>query len=191
MKKIIYILALSVAFACNTGNKNGFIIPENDEFASFLKEFKQTELPVVIKGCYENIDGLTEFDGSTYSKFTDAYHFSYRQLPSNGNYIAVITLHIAECFIPVLTTFKPNGQIIDKQYIAIGYCGHGCGFECEEFMTIKTDYSIYTSDTITSCQCDDMWEIIPGTCEDYVIYKEGKLNKDGKIELSDEKRKSL
>jgi hypothetical protein len=191
MKKIIYILAMSVAFACNSGNKSGFITPENDEFASFLKHFKQAELPMVIKGCYEDIDGLTEFDGSAFSTFTDAYHFAYRQIPSNGDYIAVITLQTAECFIPVLTTFKPNGTIIDRKVIAIGQCWHDCGYECEEYMTIKSDYSIYTSDTITSCECDEMWEIIPETCQDFVIFKEGKLNNDGKIELSDETKKSL
>ncbi len=191
MKNILYLLTLLAFVACNSDNKSGFIEPENDEFASFLKHFKQTELPVAVKGCYEDIDGLTEFDGSNFSQFTDAYHFSYKQIPSNGNYIAVISLQIADCFIPVLTTYKPDGTIIDKKVIAIGQCGHDCGYECEEFMTIKADYSIYTSDTITSCECDDMWEIIPGTCEDFVIYKEGKINNDGKIELSDEIKKPL
>ena len=191
MKNLIYLVAIIAFTACNSTNKSGFIEPENDDFASFLKHFTQVDLPLDVKGCYENIEGLTEFGEWNPSPYTDMFHFSYKQIPSNGNYIAILSLQIADCFLPVLTTYKPDGTIIDRKVIAIGYCGHDCGYECEEFMTIKADYSIYTSDTITSCQCDDEWEIIPGTCEEYVIYKEGKVNSDGKIELSNEIRKPL
>ncbi len=192
MKKIVLCIALIALIACNTSNKkSGIIEPENENFAAFLDYFGQGNLPLEIKGCYINPEGLKEFDDDEYSEFVDPYSFAYMQIPAGGNYIAVITLQAADCLIPVLSTYKPDGQLIDRKDIAIGYCGMDCGFTCEEYLIIQNDYSIYTSDTITSCECDDLWEIIPETCEHYVIFKKGKLKSDGKIELSEENNQPL
>lgn len=192
MNRILLILALFAFIACNTPDKkSGMIEPENEKFATFLENFKKVNLPLEIKGCYVNPDGLMEFVGSEFSEFVEPYSFAYMQIPASGNYIAVLSLQAADCLIPVLSTFKPDGQLIDRKYIAIGYCGQDCGFTCEEYMTIQTDFSMFTSDTITSCKCDDMWEVIPETCEQYVIFKKGKLLSDGKIELSDETKEPL
>jgi hypothetical protein len=212
MEKIIFILTISVLTACHTktekGNYNAaedkienaetlnesqtIEFPEvNEEFTTYLELFKKTDLPINIKGCLESEKGLNEFDGKKFKQFNEDYSFSYRQIPTNGNYVATITLGVADCYLPVLTTYRLNGQIIDRKTIAIGYCGSDCGYSCVEFMSISKDYKIYTSDTISTYDCDSLGLEIPGTYEYYVIYKEGKLLTDGKIQLTDEIKKPL
>jgi hypothetical protein len=212
MKKIIYILTIVILTACQTNNENNKRtsnddkskhllkdtnnskqdFPEvKDELTAYLENFKKADLPIKIKGCQVNTNGLVEFDGKRFKKFNEYYSYAYRQIPTNGNYIATITLGVADCFQPVLTTYKPNGDIIDSKTIAIGYCGIDCGYSCEEFMSIDKNYEIYVSDTISSYECDSIGNEIPGTYEYYVIYKEGKLLTEGKIQLTDEIKKNL
>ena len=68
-------------------------------------------------------------------RHTNAYYI-YGQIPTNGNYIATITIGAADCNLPVLTTYKLNGERIDSKTIAIGGCGQGPCFECEELVEI-------------------------------------------------------
>ena len=171
-------------------NYSGFL-QVNDEFTTYLDFFKKGELPISMKGCLMTSDGLKKFDGKKFSKYNSDNSYAFRQMPTNGNYLATITLGLADCFLPVLTTYKLTGEIIDKKTIAIGGCGSDCGFTCEEFMIIDTDYSIYTSDTISTYDCDSLGNEIPGTYEYYVAYRRGKLTENGKIILSDEKKKIL
>jgi len=207
MKKIIFILIIPLLTACQTKTEkdtnNGTaeniektetlskIHEMNEEFTAYLKLFKKTDFPINIKGCLENEKGLNILDGKKFKQFNEDYSFSYKQIPTNGNYIATITLGVADCYLPVLTTYRLNGQIIDRKTIAIGYCGSDCGYSCEEFMSISKNFKIYTSDTISSYDCDSLGLEIPETYEYYVIYKEGKLLKDGKIQLTDEIKKPL
>ena len=168
------------------------IFPQvNDDFDGYLRNFEKAQLPIEIKGCELNTKGLTEFNDETYNKYVEDYSYSYKQIPTHGNFIATITLGAADCFLPILTTYRLTGDKIDQKTIAIGYCGSDCGYSCEEYMTVKADYSIYVSDTISSSDCDSLGKIIPGTTENYVIYKSGKLLENGKIELSEETRKEL
>ena len=148
----------------------------------FLKE----ELPVIFKSCDSPITGLYQFDGKSFSKFSQEYSLSLNQVPSNGNYIALITLAATECYLPILTTYDNNGEKIDEKKLSLGYCGSDCGYDCSEFMIINEDYTIYVSDTISSSECDSLGQIIPNTTENYVIYKEGELLKNGRIEFSKE-----
>jgi hypothetical protein len=163
----------------------------NDEFTLYLNNFKKLALPIVIKGCLIRPYGFKEFDGKHFSNYAQEYSLAYGQIPANGNYVATITLGAADCYLPVLTTYKLNGQIIDQKTIAIGGCGSDCGFTCEEFMTLKKDYSFFTSDTISTYTCDSLGKETPGTYEYYVSYRKGKLLADGKIEMTDEIKKAL
>ncbi len=163
----------------------------NDEFTLYLDNFKKLDLPIVIKGCNISSDGLKQFDGKQFAKYSEEYSLAYGQIPTNGNYVATITLGAADCYLPLLTTYKLTGQIIDKRSIAIGGCGSDCGFSCEEFMTLRKDFSFYTSDTISTYTCDSLGNETPGTYEYYVIYQKGKLQTDGKIEISNEIKEPL
>lgn len=163
----------------------------NEVFTSYLDNFKKIDLPVIIKGCEINSDGLVHFEGVHFPKYSEDYSVAYGQIPTNGNYVATITLGAADCYLPILTTYNLNGQLIDKKTIAIGGCGSDCGFTCEEFMTLRKDFSFYTSDTISTYTCDSLGNETPGTYEYYVAYQEGKLQPDGKIEMSEEIKKPL
>jgi hypothetical protein len=210
IKSIILIFTISISVSCQTKKdiENGVAdnienedklskiqstaFPAvNEEFSSYLENFKKTDLPIYIKGCRERTKGLIEFDGIRFKQFNEDYSYSYRQIPTNGKFVATITLGVADCYLPVLTTYKLNGKIIDRKTIAIGYCGSDCGYSCEEFMTITNDFKLYTSDTVSTYECDSLGLEIPGTYEHYVIYKEGKLLTDGKIQLTDEIKKPL
>ena len=207
MKRIIIILTISLFYSCQTKKNDlnqsdkekqvgltekysGFL-QVNDEFTSYLDNFKKVELPISIKGCLLTSDGLKEIDGKKFDKYNPENSYAYRQIPTNGTYLATITLGIADCYLPVLTTYKPNGEIIDKKTIAIGGCGSDCGFTCEEFMKIDKDYKIYTSDTISTYECDSLGNEISGTYKYYVAYKTGMLTTEGKIVLSNEKKKKI
>lgn len=199
------LVLISILVSCHTKtidgapeNREGHHTPEvavfpevNDELDGYLRNFERSNLPIVVKGCDADPTNLTEFNGQTFRKYADDNSFAYRRIPVNGDFVATITLGVADCFLPVLTTYKFTGDKIDEKTIGIGYCGSDCGYTCEEFMTIKNDYSIYVSDTIRSSQCDDSGNIIPGTTENYVIYKTGQLKDNGAIELSEEMKMVL
>ncbi len=206
MKLILsYLLIVFLLFSCRTETKDNagetriddtnqkeIMFPQvNEEFDSYLRNFDKTQLPIEIKGCYLSDKDVREFKDNHFKKYVDKYHYGYKQIPANGNYIATITLGAADCYLPVLTTYKLTGEKIDSKSISIGYCGSDCGYSCEEYMTIKDDYSIYVSDTISSSECDSLGNIILGTTENYVIYKSGQLLENGKIELSEEIRKEI
>jgi len=146
-------------------------------------------LPLIIKGCNVNPDSYKRFSDS--SKYVTGYSLPYGQAYTNGAYVAVITLGAADCYLPILTTYKPNGEIIDEKGIAIGRCGGDCGFTCEEFMTLRKDFTFYASDTITTYECDSLGNETPGTHECYVAYIEGKVKPDGTIEMSEEIKKKF
>src|SRR5690606_21948262 len=100
MKRIVFILTISVLTACQTKTgkdtdngtadniENAEILNEsqtnefpevNEEFTAYLELFKKTDLPISIKGCLENEKGLDEFDGKKFKQFNEDYSFSYRQ----------------------------------------------------------------------------------------------------------------
>ena len=176
----------------NTTSKSVTELPQvNDQFQSFLDQFPKIELPIKIKGCEADYENLAEFNEENPSPFIQDYSYAVGQIKTNGNYVSVITLGVADCLLPVITTYKLTGEKIDSKTIAIGYCGSGPCFECEEFMTLKEDFTIYTADTMKISECDDDYNSIPGTESIEVIYKEGRLTEKGEIELSDEMKKEI
>lgn len=160
-------------------------------FDAYKQKFKEFKLPLVIKGCYLSDSNFIEVSPRQDTPVIIDRILAYCSVPANGNYYATITLAPADCYVPVLTTFNKEGNKIDEKAINIGGCGADCGFTCEEYMIINKDYSIYVSDTISQTKCDSMGNEIPGTTEHYVNYKTGKLLSNGKIKLSEEKKKVL
>ena len=208
MKSIKFILLAIILHSCVSNSENSLkhkgkvtnetqdVIPQvNDQFTGYLKNFKKSKLPFTIKGCRLDFKTLKVLDLKKFNKFSksgiDNDLYSYLQFPTNGKYLATISLSGADCFLPVLTTYKLNGQIIDEKMLAIGYCGSDCGYNCEEFMRVKNDFSIYVSDTISTYECDSLGEEITGTFQHYIIYKKGEILKNGKIKLSGEIRKNI
>jgi hypothetical protein len=155
----------------------------------FLKDYKLTSLPLVMKGC--KVNGLPLMNYTDLEKTQDDGTIPYCTFKTNGNYYAVIRLGLADCFLPQLITYDQNGKKIDKKTIAIGYCGCGPGFHSEEYTVIHKDFLIYTSDTISITEVDSLGNEIKSTQEKYIVYKKGMLLKTGKIELTGEIKKVL
>tara|TARA_R110001583_G_scaffold412_1_gene3745 strand:+ start:4967 stop:5539 length:573 start_codon:yes stop_codon:yes gene_type:complete len=162
MKRILFIITLVLISSCKSENKNdkSLIIKHqeqiseipkvNDQFQAFIDQFPTKNLPIKIYGCKDEILDLPKMDiklSSEYSKDAEYEHI-YGVIPTNGNYISTITLGEAECFVPILNTYKLNGEKIDSKPISIGYCGFDACYECVESMTINSEYRIYVADTI-------------------------------------------
>lgn len=176
----------------NRTSQSVTVLPQvNDQFQSFLDKFPKVELPIKIKGCEVDYKNFTVFNEENPSPYIQDYSYAVGQIKTNGNYVSVITLGVADCMLPVITTYKLTGEKIDSKAIAIGYCGNGPCFECEEFMTLKEDFTLYTADTMKTSECDDDYNSITGTESIEVIYKEGRLTEKGKIELSEELKKKI
>lgn len=149
----------------------------------FLKHYTTATLPLKIKGC--SSDGTPLLNPESLNRDMEDGSLPYCTFKTNGNYYAVIRLGMADCTLPSLITYDNNGHIIDEKFIAIGYCGSGPGFHCEEFAIIDKDFSIYTSDTISEMDIDSLGNEIESTLRKYIIYKKGRMLESGKIELTD------
>ena len=194
IKLILLPLVASLIVACNNNGTRSSANGLNPQFDSFKRNFASADLPLTIKGCYVDPSKFVKLDKEKYPVYLTndgGYDLSWCTFKTNGDYTALFSLGAADCYLPVLTTYDKNGQKIDEKTIAIGGCGADCGFTCEEYMILNVDYSIYTSDTITTFQCDTAGYEIPGTREHYVIYKKGKLLSSGKIELTDEIKEAI
>ncbi len=186
LSAVILMILLCACLGCN--NSGTGANASKSAFDSFMVHFHPAELPIAIKGC--NIDPKTFelLPIAGFPKFVSDSdnEYAYCSFKTNGDYIGIITLGPADCFFPILKTFDKNGNKIDERDIHIGGCGADCGFTCEEFMTLRADYTLYTSDTISYYKCDTAGNEIPGTREHYVVYRKGRLLPTGKIELSDD-----
>ncbi len=183
MYKIYYLSIAFLIVSCYSNNKKESL---SNDFNLYKSNFKSSKLPLIIKGCEIFNQKHIEFKENKFTQFKGDASFAYKKIPSNGEFITLISFAGADCYIPIITTYQNDGKIIDSQSINIGNCGSDCGYNCKEFMKINKDYSIYVSDTISSFDCDSIGNPIPGTLENYIIYKKGKINKNGKIDLSDE-----
>lgn len=205
MVRVLILIGIVILSSCKSDNKNNKnptfehqessseIIKANDQFQAFIDQFPAKKLPIKINGCSDEILDLPKLDIKLSSKFSKDVEFEhiYGIIPSKGNYITTLTLGVADCFIPILSTYKLNGEIIDSKPINIGYCGPDPCYECVENMTINSEYRIYVADTIKTFDCDDNFNVIPGTEKIKVIFKDGKLTEKGIIELSEENEKII
>lgn len=164
---------------------------QQKEIPDVLNGYKETTLPIIMKGCFGNTYHLPLLKEDSLANGLINNEIPYCTFKTNGDYYAIIRLAAADCYIPFLTTYDKNGKVIDETDIAIGYCGSGPGFRCEEYAIIKSDFSIYTSDTISEVEIDSLGEEISSTKQTYVLYKKGKLLSSGKIELTDTIRQIL
>jgi hypothetical protein len=197
LKSLLTISIISL-FSCGQKNssKNVPSIINNPKngFTIFLNKFKNVELPLEITGC--KLDktvskNLIALDTATDKQFIPEIGLAYGRIKTNGNYIAVIYLAPADCFIPILATFNLNGTKIDSKPINIGGCGFDCGFECKEIMVLNKNYQIFTSDTIASSDCDSLGNIDQKTTKHFVVFKTGLLDSNGIIHLSKETSMNL
>lgn len=128
--------------------------------------------------------GLKQLHEDSFNPYNDLFCYAYKQLPANGKYIATISLGIGDSYVPILTTFTPEGKKIDSEILSVGGCGSDCGYTCDAYLIINKDHTILAADTITSSECDSLGNIVPGTTEHYVMYQKGNILQNGDILLS-------
>ncbi|TRZ42179.1 hypothetical protein [Robertkochia solimangrovi] len=205
MKRILFLISIVLISSCKTESKTekslttkyqepiSKIPKVNDQFQAFLDQFPTKSLPIKINACADEILDLPKLDINLSSEYSENVEFEhiYGIIPSKGNYITTITLSEAECFVPILNTYKLNGEKIDSKEIFIGYCGFEACYECVESMTIDIKNQIYVADTTKTYDCDDNYNAITGTEKIKVIYQKGKLTENGIIELTKETEKII
>ena len=177
-------------------NKDEVTTPPFDKRAYFknnyLEKFKIVNLPLTLRptGNYPERRSLRTDSNSPDTLFyKGAYSIAcYGLLPDTSIFYGVIWLEPADLEYPVITTYDKNGEIIDEREINIGYCGDDCGYHCTETVTIDKDYKIFSADSVTSSDCDTLGHIIETSTKKYVIFKTGQINKNGKVEMSNELR---
>jgi hypothetical protein len=173
----------------NDSNINATTIPirANTDFAVFLKKFKVLSLPLTIKTLEIEVDSSKKLNSKDNvfikSEYPDEI-YAYGMLPDTETNYKIIWLEPAEVEIPVLTTFTKAGKKIKEEELGVGGCGSDCGFNCKEYITINTDLSIFSRDSIKSTDCDTSGNIIESTAKKYMRYKTGKVLKSGKIEMT-------
>jgi hypothetical protein len=187
MKNVFILYCIVTLISCVTHEQhsaNQFKTPQDIEFKEFLTHFKCYELPINLNTNKISHLGLKEFDRRN-STFADEYSLAFKQIPSNGNYIATITLKKGENYLPVLTTYELTGEIIDRKVLALRF-GTSC-FEnyCQEYLTINTDFSIRITDSIYTSIYDGANLDSSKTEENITIFKTGRILENGLIELSE------
>lgn len=186
--KNIFILSTLYLILCTAGCTN-----KKEKFQLLLSKYPDIKLPLVIKACDLNPDSLSLVDSTTelspFDKSVPA--FCYGKFLTRENLYAVLTLASADCMLPMISMYDHEGKLIDSESLSIGYGGMDCGFSSEEFLKIGEDYSLYACDTILTMKCDSAGNVIPGTADNYLLFKEGKILSTGQVHLSEEKRKSF
>jgi len=170
--------------------KMNLLYPEkNKEFQNFLNQFPKVYFPIKIKGCDNDFPNIKLLDKEISSDYEINPYYIYGQIPTNGDYIAIITIGAADCYLPVLTTYKLNGERIDQKTIAIGGCGSGPCFDCDELMTIDVNYNLYTANNFKYYDCDENYDEVSDKVTTEVIYRSGRLTENGIIELTEQLKK--
>src|ERR1039457_1302081 len=144
IKSILIILITFPVVGCNNFGKK-FNFSENEpncQFDSFKGNFTNSKLPIIIKGNRIESNKFVELSMEKFPLYLKGNVLAYCSFITNGDYIGIVTLGEADDYIPILTTYDKAGNKIDEKTIFIGG-GSDCGYECEEFMTLRSDYSIY------------------------------------------------
>lgn len=183
--KFILINALFLCiFACCTSKEE----KRESAFAAKLKRHNLRELPLEIRPCGMNSSGLQELDPDSAGADGFIPYFTFK---TNGDYYALISLGIADCSMPLLSTFDGDGNKIDEKILSISGCNSGPGFICSEYVKIEKDFSIFTCDSVAEMDLENEGHESGKVKARYIRYRQGKLQPDGKIELSAEQRKEL
>lgn len=191
----IMTLAFSILFlSCkNKEVKDIDVIHEipvvNDQFQAFLHQFSEIKLPIKIIGCKVDFEELQLLNPEISNPYEVNPCYVYGKIKTNGNYMATITLGAADCFLPILTTYKLNGEKINSQTLSTGICDEGPCYVCEETMEVNANFNISITNNITYSECDDNYEPISGTEKKETLVINGKLTTDGFIQLNTESNK--
>lgn len=156
-------------------------------FRNFIQKLKIIDLP--FKHRPENIiEGTLKMVDLVDTIFTkDQLSIYYGLLADTSNFFSVITLLPGDEYVPILTTYDKQGNLIDSKSILVNGCGGGpCIDYCSSTSIIEKDFTIFCVDTIIGPTCDSLDNRILGTDSIYTTFFKGKITKSGKIEFENE-----
>ncbi|MCA6438520.1 MAG: hypothetical protein ACRCSM_06370 [Sediminibacterium sp.] len=201
--RLFFILCFLLLFSCNNDQHN--TVPSDSskintyqtensnlsDFRKFISKFQVLSLPLTISlPQLQNLDNLpllygndTLFLNTQYKDTSLDKVFAYGLLPDTSQSFNVICLVPAENYVPYLVTFSKNGKKINEDYLGVGQCGSDCCYTCTEIIKINSDLSIYSADSIRSCQCDSLGPQ-ESKMKRNVLFKTAKISNDGKFSFS-------
>ncbi|MFD0749977.1 hypothetical protein ACFQZS_07480 [Mucilaginibacter calamicampi] len=163
-----------------------------NSFKKFKAKFKLLSLPLSINTLEIDVSKQRKLTGEDNIFVKSEYPnelYAYGMLTDTTGTYKLIWLEPAEIHVPVLATFTKTGKFIKKEYMSVGQCGSDCGFECTEFIQIKTDLTIFSADSIKSSACDSMGNIKETSTQKYTLFKKGKISKNGRIDFTSVNKK--
>jgi len=163
------------------------ILQVNEQFQEFIDQFPEIKLPLRLSGCDYHFLPLKKLNEEISSPYEKKPYYIFGKIKTNGSYIATIVLELnrdVECFLPILTTYKLNGERIDSKSIAIGECYRGACDKCEDQIEIDMSLNLYTADNHFDL-CGDPFD----EPDKETIYKTGKITVNGIIELTNKQKK--
>ncbi|MCW4469998.1 hypothetical protein OGH69_13550 [Flavobacterium sp. MFBS3-15] len=194
MKKVLALLLMILVTGCIDHKAQVPPLKEipkaSNAFQNFLAQFPGLSFPIQVKACGEMPD-LEILDGAASYPYNRRPDYIFGKFSLNDGCVAVITFSTADCMLPILTTYHPDGIEIDSKPLAVGQCSDGPCYKCEEVLQIGKDLTIRVADTMQTFECDedDLPKGAPITTT--IVYKEGKITPSGRIEISKEKEKQL
>jgi len=184
--------------------KDTIMLSTPEYFKLFIKKLKLLSLPLSIRSTLAI--SSTELYSSKSTKINkDSYdalfvkdiganscNLCYGMLPDTSIFYSIILFYNADDLVPVLITFTKDGEKIAEVGLILHGCGAECGLDyCSSTGVIENDLSIYCADSINYAPCNDNNDKDESKREHYVDYKEGKINPDGSIQVSEEKHKDI
>jgi hypothetical protein len=185
----IFIICVGLFSCSSDSGKNKDNVPS--AFRQLIRKFKPLKLPIQIRE--GEIIEMNLYDSkSSDTLFIPPCTF-YGILPDTNNYYALIILLPADIMVPDIIIFDKKGEKISEKTLIVSGCGGGGpGLDCTPQTTIiKKDLTIYCVDTIKSVEIDRNGKPIDSTRKYYYVFKNGKINNDGKITMTGELTKDL
>ncbi len=170
----------------------------------FIKKFQILSFPVSIRSTLKisstklYSDKSNEVNRKSYDTlFVEDIGYNtcdlcYGILPDTSRFYSLILFFHADDLVPILMTFTKDGKKISETSLIVNGCGSDCGLDyCSSTGLIEKDLSIYCADSINYAPCNENNEKDESKREHYINYKQGRINPDGTIQLSEGKRKDL
>jgi len=83
--------------------------PDATSFQKFINQFPELKLPVQITDC-ESIGALKLLDTTLGRQYRPEGSYIYGKI-TGKDYVGILTLSAADCYLPVLTTYTNDGNL--------------------------------------------------------------------------------
>jgi len=190
-KKLILLFGILLFIGCKTekrtNNINTSEFPEvNDEFQDFINQFPEIKLPLLLKDGQNNFGGLKKLNETKYLSNQNESIYILGKIKTSGNYLALICLVESEGLLPIVTTFKLNGEKIQSTNFMIGLCGPDECFECGEVFKIDNKLNVSIEHHSYYFECNENGINKDKRTNEKRIIKNGFIEKNGVIKLLNE-----